>query len=304
MDKITNSFKNVGLAIQETFKKNPERSVLKVAAVVAMVALAVLFGVLLGPFAPVPIVVGLTALMLANPLLIAYALFYHNISEALFNQFKKNHTIDKITNSDVVLILEAKHDHNGAFQSDQRDLFEKLEKKYAIAHSKVSNLDDIAESINNTLMGNNRIKAIWFRAHGNPTGMCLDKNSYLTTQNVDQLKHHFKQIDPDGYFIFESCSTGGGNPHDRMNIAQKTASLVKGRTAIAPCRDTNSTSLMLGKKNPLDVKMWIHHNPSKHPLLKYPSKVKNEIADIISYLSKRHKMFKNFSFDATQVYSY
>ncbi len=306
MDKIKNypSPKEISTAIEDTFKQKPIQSSLKTAAIVALVALTILFGVLLGPLAPIPLVIGLTTIMLMNTAFLGWVLLMFDITQSLFDQFKKNHTIEKVRNKDVVLVLEAKLDHNDAFQMDQRTEFQKLEKKYAIAYEKVSNLEDIAESTNRVLMGNNRIKAIWLRAHGNPTGMTFSENSHLTVNNVSLLKHHFRQINPDGYFILDSCSTGGENPYGNENIAQEIASLVKGRTVIAPSRDTNVTSLMIGKENPFDMKFWVEKPPSSHPLLKYPSTVKNIISNIISFAAGRPRILKNFAYDATQVYHY
>ena len=138
------------------------------------------------------------------------------------------------------MILEAQDDHNGAFQQDQRNLFNQIQKKYAIAYEKVSDIEDIAESINRVLQNNNKIKAIWLRAHGNPQGICLDKHSWLDIHNVALLKHHFRQIDPNGFIILDACSTGGKPSRGSLNIAHKIARVVEGRTVIASSQDTTS----------------------------------------------------------------
>lgn len=295
------SIKELGTAAIDTFKRKPLKSLAIVAAIVATVALTILLAISLPALAPLPIVLAITAMSLVNPGLLSFILF-QDIKESLFAQFKKNHTIDKISNSDVVLVLEAKHDHNGAFQQDQRKEFREVEKKYAIAYKKVSNIVEIAESIDKVLERNNRIKAIWIRAHGNPQSMSLDKDKHLTIENVFHLKNLFRQIDPNGYIILDSCSTGGKNRNGDLNIAKKIAQLAPGRTVIASSQDTTSLSLKLGKGNPLNVKMWTEIPASKNCFLKYPSKVFNLIKYMFFTLANGRGIFNKLAFDATQVY--
>lgn len=301
--EIKTSIKEWGAAALDTFKHKPIRSLLKIAAIVATVAFSVLAAVYLGPFISIPLVIIVTAASLGISLMFS-ALFFQNIKESLFTQFKKNHAIDKVANSDVVLVLEAKHDHNDSFQWDQRNIFCGVKKKYALAYEKVSNLKDVAKSIERVLMRNNQIKAIWIRGHGNPESIGLDNESELNMRNVALLTHHFRQIDPKGCIILDACSTAGEKSKGDLNIAQKIALLVEGRKVIAPSQDTTQFSIKVGKENPLDLKIWTEIPASKHCLWKYPSIFINIIKDIVFIMSNGKGPFKNWGFDATQVYRY
>lgn len=301
--EIKTSIKEWGAAALDTFKQKPIRSLLKIAAVVAALALSVLIAVYLGPLVSIPIIIIVTAINLINPTLLSL-LFFQDIKASLFAQFKKNHAIDKVANSDVVLVLEAKHDHNSTFQEDQRNIFYKVKKKYALAYEKVSGLGDIAKSIDRVIMRNNRIKAIWIRGHGNPISICLDKKSDLNIWNVALLKYHFRHLDPHGCIILDSCSTGGKNSREELNIAQKIALLAKGRKVIAPSRDTLPFSMKIGKENPLNVKMWTEFPASKHHFWKYPSIVINALKSMAFFMANGKGPFKNWAYDATQVYCY
>ncbi len=300
---ISSRLKELGAAFLDTYKRKPLKSAVVIALIVASLAISILMGVLLGPVVPVAVAITLSSICLMNPTMLTF-LHFQDIKESLFNQFKKNHTIDKVSNSDVVLVLEAKDDHNDAFQQDQRDIFEKVEKKYALVYEKVSSIDDVGESINQVLMRNNRIQAIWFRAHGNPQGMHLDKNQSLDLENIVQLKFHLEQINPQGTIILDSCSTAGENRTGDVNIAKKIAQLLPGRTIIASSRDTSNFSIKVDKANPLKVKMWTEHEPSKHRFLKYPSMALNVFKELLFNLTNGKGVFKKLAFNATKVYHY
>ncbi len=127
--------KDLCIALCETIKRKPIKSLMLIVATVATLALSIILAVLLGPLAPLPFVIAITAVSLLNPSLISF-LFFQDIKESLFNQFKRNHTIDKLAKSDVVLILEAQDDHNGAFQQDQRNLFNQIQKNMLLPMKK------------------------------------------------------------------------------------------------------------------------------------------------------------------------
>lgn len=238
-----NVLKEFGIELKETIKNNPKKTVLKIALVVTTLAAAILTTAFFWPLAPLPIVIGISVGVFAISGTVPSLLFVEEIKTALFSLFKKNHPIDKVVNRDLILVLEAKSDHNQAFQTDGEPLFHKIEKKIPLAFAHVSNLAEIAENINKVLKGNNRIKGIWFRAHGNPLGMILSDKTSLNTHNLWLLKHHLKKIDPKGFILLDSCSTGGRNPRGGLNFAQKMAETVPGIAVIAPSKDTDQTSL-------------------------------------------------------------
>ncbi|QLH37468.1 MAG: DUF4347 domain-containing protein [Parachlamydiaceae bacterium] len=89
----------------------------------------------------------------------------------------------------------------------------------------MSNLKDIQDQIDKVQKQNNKIKAIWIRAHGSPTSLCLDKNSYLNLSNISQLSPSLNKMEPEGSIILDSCSTG--REKNFLNIAQAIAFLLK-----------------------------------------------------------------------------
>lgn len=305
MSKILHNttLRELGAEFKESVRRHPRDFMLKVAMIVLTIGVSILLALYLGPIAllPIPLVIGITAASLMPTFAITSSFFYSEITKCLFSLFKKNHTIDKISNKDVVLVLEAKEDHNGAFQMNQRSLFHKVEKKYAVAFEQVSSLYDIAININKTIIQNNRIKAIWFRGHGNPAGICLNKNYYLDITNVHRLERHFCQIDPNGYIILDSCSTAGQIPDGQLNFAETLSHVAKQCTIVASSRNTDSSSIKLGKDNLFDIKMWTEQDSSKHPLWKYPSRLKNGFKSFLFFITNG-KGTKCLAYDATKVY--
>lgn len=297
------TLKEFGLAFVDTFKRKPLTTIAKLAVVVAIVAIAILLVVYFAPVIPIAATIGIGAIYLLSSAMFSTFLF-RDIKNSLFASFKKNHALDGIENQKVVLVLEAKTDYNGAFQFDQRDIFNKVNKKYSVVFETISDIYDVAAIIDRALENNNNIKAIWFRAHGEPQGMQLDDDNCITMENIYLLKKHFKKINPKGYIILDSCSTGGVNDNGENNIAQKIAGLAKGRIVIASSDTTNPFSIQVGEKNPLDVKMWAVHKSSKNCILKYPSIALNALKMYIFGITKGRGIFKSFAFDATQVYRY
>lgn len=299
---------SIPLAFRETFKSNPVRSALKIAAIVATIALSILLIVSTWPISTLPVFLGVISFSLLNPSLTS-CFFFLDIKNALFAQFKKNHAAEKVANSEVVLVLEANHDHNRIFQEDQRALFKKIKQRYALAYEKISNLKDIQDQIDKVQKQNNKIKAIWIRAHGSPTSLCLDKNSYLNLSNISQLSPSLNKMEPEGSIILDSCSTG--REKNFLNIAQAIAFFAQGRTVIASSRDTTKFSLKLGKENLFDIKFWTAF-PSKKAklkfcskrinLLKYPSRFINAAKELIFHATEGRGIFKNFAYDATKIY--
>lgn len=300
MSNITVSLKNLAEATVDTFKKKPAESLIKLAAIVSAVALTALVFYLLGPIAPLAIVITIAAFYLLPPTFLAYLLF-DDIKDSLFMQYRKDHSLDKVNDQDLVLVLEGNNDHNGVFQVDQRKQFQKIEKKYALAFQTVNNLEEVSSSIERAHEQNNRIKAIWFRAHGNPTGFNLSPDEDLDLDNAFTLKHHFDLMESDGVIVLDSCATAGNNPDPKKpNIAQELAQLVQGRTVIAPAENIISLSLKVDKKNPLRVKFWIPLKPAEGRLKKGPTEMINMVK--MSCFKASPKRFKNCARDTTQVY--
>lgn len=295
------SIKELGSAALNTIKRKPLISMFKLAGIIATIAISILMPFLL-PLASLPIIITLSASYFSLSALLS-SLFFQDIKESLFTQFKKDHSLEKINNQNMILVLEAKHDHNGAFQEDQRPLFQKLERTYPVAFEIVSSIEDVANCVERARLQNNQIKALWLRAHGNPHEMTLDKDKSLSIDNTWMLEHHFNLLEPEAFIILDSCSTGRKNPY-YMNLAQNIASYARKKTIISSSEDTLSFSMKIDKTNPLNVQIWTPHPHSKNRLFKHSSTFINTIKALIFELADGKGVFKKLAFNATQVYRY
>lgn len=129
---------------------------------------------------------------------------------------------------DVALVLEAEHDHNGAFE--RNSFFGELEKTYSVAFRKVSHIKDIEDAIKAATFHGNTIKLLWLSAHGSPDHITLGKEAGVIWEgNVDALSNCLQKLDPEANIVLDSCSTGGARNNNLENIAQRIARCAKGR---------------------------------------------------------------------------
>ena len=295
------SFKECCAITIDTIKRKPYAPFAILVSVVSAVALSLLLIFSTPLVAPI-LIIAVIALNLVGTFLWS-TIFFQEIKNTLFIQFKKNHTIDKVHDKHVVLILEAEYDHNGAFNHDQRKEFYKIQNSYyAIAFKKISNLQDISKSIKEMYDGNNQIQALWIRAHGTPRNMCLgndDENeNFLTIKNVVKLEKQLKLIDPKGYIILDSCSTGGKNKNS-LNIAETIAKLAPGRTIIAPSENLEASLIKIDKRNPLKVKMR-----ARTTVRSYFSEFTKEAEKIKLRIRNGKSIFKLPTYDIIKIYQY
>lgn len=174
----------------------------------------------------------------------------------LFNLFLL-HVYDgkKITNSDVVVVLIAKDDHNGSLSIPR---FPTIFRLHNQSHSKIiykemGSIDDVNAAITQVKDQNNRIKGLWINAHGAPQGIFLGKEianynhivmnynkkvdgKSIGSGNAKKLAAGLKKLENDCVIILDSCSTGKLDGHGNPSIAQTIAKLAPHRKVYAPNR--------------------------------------------------------------------
>lgn len=179
-----------------------------------------------------------------------------------FENFAKTRTGEGVTDKDVILILSASGDHNGAFGILNSTSISALKKqtKYTVICKTIDSVEQLDEVVSQiATQQNNRIRSLWIRAHGHPGGFSLSDQTptNIKTPDICELNcgtHMFAMFSPvnrlltnsisllskDATIVLESCSTGKPLPNRQLNIAQKISALAGGRKVFAPTRDTAS----------------------------------------------------------------
>lgn len=156
-----------------------------------------------------------------------------------------------VRDSDVIVVLTAKYDHNGALSlphpinTFQLHNFSGVK----IVYKEVSCLADINKELQLQKVAQNRIKGLHIHAHGNATGFALaeggkgvinhcgdfeEKN--FGRGNASRLKDGLQLLEEDAIIVFESCLTGKIDDIGNKSIAQTFASLAPGRRVYAPMK--------------------------------------------------------------------
>ena len=100
---------------------------------------------------------------------------------------------------------------------------------------------------------NNKIKALWVRAHGTPLAISLSRYAEINVAPPGQfdqifgierirkarmfLQDQLKKLEPDAPVVLESCYTGQKMEDNKENIAQFIANVAGGRKVYAPSRE-------------------------------------------------------------------
>lgn len=170
--------------------------------------------------------------------------------------FFKNYDGRNVENSDVVLILIAKHDMNGALSVPKPLTTFRLHnhKTTKIVYKEVSQIEDITSAINDLKTRSNRIKGLWINAHGTSCGFRLDQHETVSNCNYPmaqlfpgearlgkgnafQLRDALHKLEKDAVIALTSCSTAYIGSEGHRSIAQTFATLAPGRLVYAPTKD-------------------------------------------------------------------
>lgn len=219
----------------------------------ALISTAVAGSVLLGTGLIIP---GAVLLGVAYPIaLLSITLFITIRRDVDANEHKEAHSFENMekhiqNDQKVCLVIEATHDHNGAFKSKGP---KKWERKYPVIHIKVSNIQEQQEAIER-VASIAKIQVLWLAGHGNWNNIRLGENEddRITTHNVDLLADAFSKLGPDATIICNSCKTAkiSKDYPDAPNIASRISEVAPGRTVIAPKVSISHDNLFLrgGKK--------------------------------------------------------
>jgi len=144
-----------------------------------------------------------------------------------------------VQNSDVILVLKAKHDHNGALSLPHFENSFQMHNftKERIVYRNISSLNDINRELEQQKLKNNRIKALHIHAHGSSDGFRIADRAAVLRFNARWLKPGLSLLEKDAIIVFESCSTERIDMAGNRSIAQTFASLAPGRRVYAPTKD-------------------------------------------------------------------
>lgn len=169
-----------------------------------------------------------------------------------YNEYVSNNSYVNLRNQSVILILNGELDIPVSPES-----YRELEKQSGckIKFKKVRNLDEISFELEALKKSNNKIKALWIRAHGTPFSVTFNE---FTKINIDLsgdtqfeqeflrkeiektrlfLQQQLKHLEHDAPIILESCFTGQKVEAGKENMAQFIANAAGGRKVYAPSRE-------------------------------------------------------------------
>lgn len=156
-----------------------------------------------------------------------------------------------VTNSKVLLVLLAKEDKNGALSLPRPISSWKIhhQKGLKVIYKTVGSVEDIKDVIHEIKDKGNRITGLWIDAHGNPSGISLDNENYISVNEREDLQDALSEMEPDSTIVLDSCETGNVN-RARGNVSRLFASCASENTkVIAPIRDTRSSGFRVSFKD-------------------------------------------------------
>ena len=164
-------------------------------------------------------------------------------------------------NEDVIVVLIAKDDHNGALLLPGEHWWMRNRPEKMIIRE-VSKIADINRELSNIAGQGNRIKGLWIKAHGQPNGMALGTNGRIEnsgnrsssvipvhirhlfpalnqpiekgTAHATHLKDGLAKLEPGAPIILISCSAGHRTGAiNNKPVAQCIAEAAPGHVVIA-----------------------------------------------------------------------
>lgn len=141
-----------------------------------------------------------------------------------------------VRDSDVVLVLYAKHDWNGAsfIPHPLAQLKIHSHKKIEVIYKEVSSIADIHDTVKKIKDQNNRIRNLWINAHGNSDVIVLDDTNFLHNGTVNELRPALDSLEKGASIILQCCKTGYIDSDSFTNIAQSIATTAPHTKVFAP----------------------------------------------------------------------
>lgn len=131
---------------------------------------------------------------------------------------------------DVILVLQAEYDPNGAFDSDgDKGLFSILKsmKEFDFIYKKISSINDIYEIIE-IIPDESKIAHLIIMAHGDQNSIRLTNHNDIGLMNLDLFADIIRnKLSPECSIFLHSCLVGKGGPK-ADNFSSKLAKLLPG----------------------------------------------------------------------------
>lgn len=216
----------------------------------------------------IPTIVGLTC---SNPLVLGAAavcsIGIYSVSNSLqkigyvsdadYALFLETHSIEKCEKQDLLLIIQATQDKNGAFIHTYGfyEQVKTLENEYKVAYAEVTDIKELV-SIFKSANQRNQIKNLYLRAHGQPLKIALGENKKLTESDFLLLKETLDSLDKKGCITLDCCSVGARDKDEprKINMAELFALACPGVTVFGPTE--NIASVFIKKTTPLKVEFF------------------------------------------------
>lgn len=177
----------------------------------------------------------------------------------------------------LLLVVEAKHDHNGALAEDRRSLYYNLQTEYEIVFKTVANTEEFSHVLVESACYR-KISALWINAHGNAKAIflgvspfskgssplpypCRRLASYLDgslltrpslLRDLDESLN--SSLADDATIILDSCETGSSLYYGE-NIAQQIAVVTK-RRVFAPIDTITKSRVKVVQKQPFVIQFF------------------------------------------------
>lgn len=210
---------------------------------------------------------------------------------------------DSVANKDVILVLTAKHDHNGAFYIPTPVIWLKchLQNSVKVIYKSVSSIEDANNQITDLKLRHNRIRTLWFRAHGSPTSFVFGKqekpstkgsldSGHSDTSNIYTLLPAFKALEKNSSIILDSCRTGHVSEYEE-SIAQKIADLAPHSHIFAPLHNSTASGFdVQWNKKRLDATFTIAKESNSRG---YREKLLNIFYSVVFHLSFGYLLSQN-----------
>jgi hypothetical protein len=159
-----------------------------------------------------------------------------------YTDYVSSKSYANLRNQSVILVLNGELDIPTSPEN-----FRRLETQSGckIKFIKVQRFEDIKFEIESLKQCNNKIEALWIRAHGTPFSISfnqfeqinVDKTDYRIEDTRRFLQEQLEKLEQKAPIILESCFTGQKVEVGKENVAQFIASTAGGRKVYAPSRE-------------------------------------------------------------------
>lgn len=191
----------------------------------------------------------------------------YTLDQVDLSRFERGREGTDVFDKDILLILTAKKDFNGALQSMNAATLTELKNqtKYVVVCRRVESASEMCQAIQQMKNQRNRIQGLWIHAHGDTNSFQLgeEKPSTYYVSNtspewrsfsLEPLRSPLSLLEKNATIVLQSCSTGKVRDKQTAAIAQTIADLAPQTTVYAPI--DSSTNCLIESLTPLKVKLY------------------------------------------------